>query len=175
MADSGSPNPYNCHHQSILQPAHAWVACRLGPNAWIGLGDPGRPYRPPPFQGGPYASLPSVNPSAPPSGAYAPIPSPGLARPPANTAPKAPKHPAADREHISESDRSIFEISNEYLGRLKQNMPPQKRTEVIECRLNVLFDVLNCETILRVIEKLLTLSRGTFQVITATGCGLVRF
>ncbi|CAE6439251.1 unnamed protein product [Rhizoctonia solani] len=101
-----------------------------------------------------------------------------LLGPPANTAPKAPKHrersikrldilfmwyvAAGDREHISEPDRSesIFEISNEYLGRLKQNMPPQKRTEVIKCRLNVLFDVLNCETILRVIEKLLTLSQA---------------
>ncbi|KEP48003.1 protein transporter SEC31 [Rhizoctonia solani 123E] len=140
-------------------------------------------YAPPP------GTNPSV-PPPPPSGAYAPPPGqshppppaagpgtnwnpqsgpppPGSAprtgtptAPPARAAPKAPKYPPGDREHIPDSDRIIFEVLSEHLGRLKQNTPPQQKRMVddIERRLNVLFDALNCESISRpVVEQLLTL------------------
>ncbi|KAG8707756.1 protein transport protein S31 [Ceratobasidium sp. 423] len=72
-----------------------------------------------------------------------------------------PGHPTpGDREHIPDSDRIIFEVLSEHLGRLKQNTPPQQKRMVddIEQRLNVLFDALNCESLSRpVVEQLLTL------------------
>ncbi|KAG9122073.1 protein transport protein S31 [Ceratobasidium sp. 392] len=116
---------------------------------------------PPPAAGGQGANLtPQGGPPPPPPGG------PGAARsgtptaPPAKAAPKAPKYPAGDREHIPASDRVIFEVLSEHLARLRQNTPPQQKRMVddIERRLNVLFDALNCETLSRpVVDQLLTL------------------
>ncbi|CAE6536089.1 unnamed protein product [Rhizoctonia solani] len=119
---------------------------------------PGQSHPPPPPPGGPGGNwTPQGGPPPPPGGA----PRTGTpSAPAAKPAPKAPKYPAGDREHIPEADRIIFEVLSEHLGRLKQNTPPQQKRMVddIERRLNVLFDALNCETLSRpVVEQLLTL------------------
>ncbi|CAE6512434.1 unnamed protein product [Rhizoctonia solani] len=128
---------------------------------------PGGAYAPPPGQSHP---PPPPPPPAGPGASWAPQsgpPPPGGAprmgtptAAPAKAAPKAPKYPPGDREHIPDSDRIIFQVLSEHLARLKQNTPPQQKRMVddIERRLNVLFDALNCETISRpVVDQLLTL------------------
>ncbi|KAJ1302288.1 hypothetical protein OPQ81_001105 [Rhizoctonia solani] len=125
-------SPHRSHHESIPQFACpcSRIQCELDAPEW---------------------------PASPPGGA----PRTGTpTAPPAKHAPKAPKYPPGDREHIPESDRIIFEVLSEHLSRLKQNTPPQQKRMVddIERRLNVLFDALNCETISRpVVDQLLTL------------------
>ncbi|KAG8748083.1 protein transport protein S31, partial [Ceratobasidium sp. 423] len=81
-----------------------------------------------------------------------------------------------DREDIPDSDRIIFEVLSEHLGRLKQNTPPQQKRMVddIERRLNVLFDALNCESLSRpVVEQLLTLIQS-MQVNDTQGAIAIR-
>ncbi|CCO35857.1 Protein transport protein sec31 [Rhizoctonia solani AG-1 IB] len=83
--------------------------------------------------------------------------------PAAKVAPKAPKYPPGDREHIPDSDKVLFQVLSEHLGRLRQNTPPQQKRVVddIERRLNVLFDALNCKTLSSpVIEQLITLTQS---------------
>ncbi|CAE6335144.1 unnamed protein product [Rhizoctonia solani] len=141
-------------------------------------------YGPPPPQSGGYAPPPpGVNPVSPTtatgrrtwykldSAKWPPAPPPGGGAPRAGTptapaakvAPKAPKYPPGDREHIPDSDKVLFQVLSEHLGRLRQNTPPQQKRMVddIERRLNVLFDPLNCETLSSpVIEQLITLTQS---------------
>ncbi|GAB1525797.1 protein transport protein S31 [Rhizoctonia solani] len=133
------------------------------------------PGAPPPPPSGSYAPPPGQShppPPPPPPGTTwtpqsGPPPPPGGAprtgtptAPPAKAAAKAPKYPPGDREHIPASDKIIFEVLSEHLGKLRQNTPPQQKRMVddIERRLNALFDALNCGTLSRpVVDQLITL------------------
>ncbi|GAA6063655.1 hypothetical protein JCM10212_004922 [Sporobolomyces blumeae] len=126
-----------------------------------------RPAPPPQFPG---QQHPPQNFGAPPP--PRPISAAGNARPPAMTASAPPppasqprpeppklKYPPGDRTHIPSSSRPIFDILTLELRRLRQTTPPQQAKMIndTEKRLNILFDLLNCEslpegTVVRVLD-----------------------
>jgi protein transport protein SEC31 len=61
------------------------------------------------------------------------------------------KYPAGDRSHIPASSRSIYEILNADLQRIKGKAPAQFKQHIVdtEKRLNILFDHLNNEDLLK--------------------------
>ncbi|KAF8748424.1 Steroid receptor RNA activator (SRA1) [Rhizoctonia solani] len=174
------PPPPRPHSGGYAPPPPSSFAPPPGPGQYAPPPQNSAAYAHPPSQGGsayaPPPPPPGVNPGAPPpppSGSYAPPPGhgppppPGGAprtgtptAPPAKAAAKAPKYPPGDREHIPASDKIIFEVLSEHLGKLRQNTPPQQKRMVddIERRLNALFDALNCGTLSRpVVDQLITL------------------
>ncbi|CAI6339171.1 unnamed protein product [Periconia digitata] len=69
----------------------------------------------------------------------------------AAAAPSAPKHPAGDRSHIPDASRPIYEILDADLQRVKGKAPAQYKQHILdtEKRLNILFDHLNNEDLLK--------------------------
>ncbi|GAA5991405.1 hypothetical protein JCM10908_003297 [Rhodotorula pacifica] len=71
--------------------------------------------------------------------------------PPQQPAPQPPraKYPPGDRSHIPATSRPIFDTLSAELTKLRQTTPPQqvKIVNDTEKRLNILFDMLNCETL----------------------------
>ncbi|KAH7090337.1 hypothetical protein FB567DRAFT_626334 [Paraphoma chrysanthemicola] len=65
--------------------------------------------------------------------------------------PAAAKHPAGDRSHIPSESRPIYEILESEMQRVKAKAPAQYKQHVIdtEKRLNILFDHLNNEDLLK--------------------------
>ncbi|BGP12140.1 hypothetical protein JCM10213_004705 [Rhodosporidiobolus nylandii] len=111
--------------------------------------------RPPPppqqQQGFPEQQPPPPPPFRPTSaaGGAPPPPPQGQAPPPPRASVPAMKYPPGDRSHIPPQYRPIFETLTGELNRLRQVTPPQQAKIVTdtEKRLNVLFDMLNNETI----------------------------
>ncbi|GAA5940398.1 hypothetical protein JCM1841_004304 [Sporobolomyces salmonicolor] len=106
--------------------------------------------RPPPPQGlnGPSQPASAPPPPRPMSAASSSTPPTASAPPPPPQAPKL-KYPPGDRSHIPPKDKPIFEILSTELRRLRQTTPPQQAKMIndTEKRLNILFDMLNCETL----------------------------
>lgn len=84
--------------------------------------------------------------SAPPSGP------PPTSRPPPKATPQpTTKHPSGDRSHIPATARPVYEILSQDMQRVKSRAPPSFKSHVIdtEKRLNILFDHLNNEDLLK--------------------------
>ncbi|GAA6000052.1 uncharacterized protein JCM10292_003600 [Rhodotorula paludigena] len=79
----------------------------------------------------------------------APPAPPAAAPPPPRAEPPKMKYPPGDRSHIPPQYKPILDILTGELNRLRQTTPPQQGKLVAdtEKRLNVLFDMLNCETL----------------------------
>ncbi|BGP36159.1 protein transport protein S31 [Rhodotorula kratochvilovae] len=94
---------------------------------------------PPPAQGAP--ALPQTN--------GAPRPPPPQQQGPPRGEPPKMKYPPGDRTHIPAQFKPIVDILTTELGRLRQVVPPQQGKLVAETdkRLNLLFDMLNNETL----------------------------
>ncbi|KDQ10528.1 hypothetical protein BOTBODRAFT_36224 [Botryobasidium botryosum FD-172 SS1] len=143
----GPPGPYN-------QPPPPGPSGGYGPNPGARPGPPpnsGNPQQPPPGPPGP--------PRGPGPQAAPPPPPPKAAAPP----PTSTKYPPGDRSHIPDSDKFIFGILSNSLNRMKQTAPPQhaRMVEDTERRLNMLFDLLNCETLpAPIVEQLGQLARA---------------
>ncbi|KAF2689600.1 hypothetical protein K458DRAFT_330139 [Lentithecium fluviatile CBS 122367] len=115
------------------------------------------PYAPAPHAPGPpQASAPPPRgppqgpPRAgPPTGAPRPDSRPGTAG--SQRAVSASKHPAGDRSHIPPGSRPIFDILNADMQRVKAKAPAQYKAHIAdtEKRLNILFDHLNNEDLLK--------------------------
>ncbi|KAI8934721.1 protein transport protein S31 [Plenodomus lindquistii] len=99
------------------------------------------PPRGPP-QGPPRAGPPLGGPPRPES-----RPSTGQSQPAAAAA----KHPPGDRSHIPEGSRRIYEVLDADMQRVKSKAPAQYKQHVVdtEKRLNILFDHLNNEDLLK--------------------------
>ncbi|KAK4699869.1 hypothetical protein P7C70_g6385, partial [Phenoliferia sp. Uapishka_3] len=110
-------------------------------------------YAPPPGQQRPQGPPPSFNNSNGQGQGQAPAPQRAPVVAPAPPAPKAeppkPKFPPGDRTHIPEASKPILVVLSNELRRVKQITPPQqaKMMNDMEKRLNMLFDMLNCETL----------------------------
>ncbi|KAF2741082.1 hypothetical protein EJ04DRAFT_454513 [Polyplosphaeria fusca] len=107
--------------------------------------------RPPP--GGPPPGPPRTGPPAggpPPGGPQRPDSRPGTASS-QRAASAAPKYPPGDRSHIPASSQPIFEILSADMQRVKAKAPAQYRAHIVdtEKRLNILFDHLNNEDLLK--------------------------
>lgn len=76
----------------------------------------------------------------------------------------APKHPPGDRSHIPPSAQPIYEILNAEMQRVKSKAPAQFKPQVLDAekRLNILFDHLNNEDLLKpdTIEEMNELARA---------------
>ncbi|KAI9813331.1 MAG: protein transport protein S31 [Thelocarpon impressellum] len=114
---------------------------------------------PPPRQGAPSPYAPSQQPDqgaghgppqAPPQG---PRPGPAQAQPASAPPPAAapPKHPKGDRSHIPDHARGVYEILNADMQRVKSRAPASYKAHITdtEKRLNILFDHLNNEDLLK--------------------------
>ncbi|KAG5207066.1 Steroid receptor RNA activator-protein/coat protein complex II, Sec31 [Trichophyton interdigitale] len=121
-------------------------------------GPPQGPYAP---QGGQFTQPP------PPPHTGAPPrqdsrPSTGQSQKKAPTAP--PKHPAGDRSHIPDNAKPIFEILSADMQRVKARAPSSFKAQVndTERRLNILFDHLNNEDLLKpaTIDSMVELARA---------------
>ncbi|KAF2847697.1 hypothetical protein T440DRAFT_491697 [Plenodomus tracheiphilus IPT5] len=100
------------------------------------------PPRGPP-QGPPRAGPPPGGPPRPES-----RPGTGQSQP---AAASAAKHPPGDRSHIPDASRRIYEVLDAEMQRVKSKAPAQYRQHVVdtEKRLNILFDHLNNEDLLK--------------------------
>lgn len=100
------------------------------PQGPLRTGPPGGP------QGGPQRSSPDSRPSTAQSLRSTPAP---------------PKYPPGDRSHIPSSAQPIYEILNSDMQRVKARAPAQYRQHIVdtEKRLNILFDHLNNEELLK--------------------------
>ncbi|KAF1916743.1 hypothetical protein BDU57DRAFT_242679 [Ampelomyces quisqualis] len=120
------------------------------------------PYAQPPAQQAPSAAVappPRGPPQGPPrAGAPAGGPQGGPPRPESRpgtgqsqAAPAAAKYPAGDRSHIPDSSRPMYEILEADMQRVKAKAPAQYKQHVAdtEKRLNILFDHLNNEDLLK--------------------------
>ncbi|GIC85418.1 putative protein transport protein (SEC31) [Aspergillus udagawae] len=160
------PSPYNAP-PSMPPPSN-----RYAPNPAAQAASPQLSTRapvPPPPQAAasPYASQPASHP--PPANPYAPsTPPPSQlpmqqAPPPApssrpstassqrKTAPAPPKYPPGDRSHIPADAMPVFEILSADMQRVKSRAPSSFKAQVedAERRLNILFDHLNNEDLLK--------------------------
>ena len=99
---------------------------------------PGPPQRP--------SAPPTAPPQRPTQGSR-----PGTAQSQRGKTPVAPKYPSGDRSHISANAKPMFEILNADMQRVKAKAPSSFRAQVIdtEKRLNILFDHLNNEDLLK--------------------------
>ncbi|KAF2258748.1 hypothetical protein CC78DRAFT_537569 [Lojkania enalia] len=105
---------------------------------------------PPPRAGPPGGPPRAGPPSGPPSGVSArPDSRPGTAS--SQKGMTDAKYPPGDRSHIPDSSRPIYEILNADMQRVKTRAPPQYKQHVLdtEKRLNILFDHLNNEDLLK--------------------------
>jgi protein transport protein SEC31 len=114
---------------------------------------------PPPPKGGPVAPPPAGPPRARQRGTsqvtnvQLPPPQRSNSRPPTSESegPPAPKYPSGDRTHIPPGSQQIFQILSTEMARIKSKAPAQFRPQVLdtEKRLNILFDHLNNEDLLK--------------------------
>lgn len=104
--------------------------------------------QPPPSAGPPPRSTvaPSGPPQAPSQGSR-----PEIAQSQRKSAPPPPKHSPGDRSHIPSNARPVYEILNQDMQRVKSRAPPSFKAQVndTEKRLNILFDHLNNEDLLK--------------------------
>ncbi|KAF2200524.1 hypothetical protein GQ43DRAFT_441491 [Delitschia confertaspora ATCC 74209] len=137
------PNPFAGQAYAPVAPAPQAQMSQQAPP--LGFAKPGPPPQGPP-QGPPRSGPPPGGPS--PSG---PPSRPGTAQSQRAAPPSAPKHPAGDRSHIPDSARPIYDILNADMQRVKARAPPQFKRHVVdtENRLNILFDHLNNEELLK--------------------------
>jgi len=100
---------------------------------------------PPPSRGPPQGP-PRAGP--PPPGPPGPDSRPGTGQSPA---PAAVKYPPGDRSHIPEGSRRIYEVLEADMQRVKSKAPAQYKQHVVdtEKRLNILFDHLNNESVVK--------------------------
>jgi protein transport protein SEC31 len=127
---------------------------------------------PPPPKGGPVAPPPAGPPRARQRGTsqvvnvQLPPPQRSNSRPPTSESegPPAPKHPAGDRSHIPPGSQQIFQILSTEMARIKSKAPAQFKPQVLdtEKRLNILFDHLNNEDLLKpdTVEEMNELSQS---------------
>ncbi|KAF2745961.1 hypothetical protein M011DRAFT_469221 [Sporormia fimetaria CBS 119925] len=129
------PNPYAPSPYAPTAPVAAGAPPAATPPASFARPPPQGPPRAGPPMGGPPAA--AVQTTSPP--------------PPPQAAPVQKKHPAGDRSHIPEGSRPIFEILNAEMQRVKARAPQQYKAHVVdtEKRLNILFDHLNNEDLLK--------------------------
>lgn len=122
------PNPYA--QQQNYAPQHQSASTMSPP--------PGPPQRP--------SAPPTGPPQAPTQGSR-----PGTAQSQRGKTPVPPKYPPGDRTHIPANGRSVFEILNGDMQRVKAKAPSSFKAQVIdtEKRLNILFDHLNNEDLLK--------------------------
>ncbi|GME46261.1 Protein transport protein [Neofusicoccum parvum] len=158
-----APNPYAPQPQfGAPSPAQTPTAPPQGP--------PQSYARPPPSgppQGLPRAGPPPGGPprAGPPPGGIAPDSRPGTSQsnhtPPA--APPKAQYPAGDRSHISETAKPIFEILSSDMARVRARAPQNFMPQVLdtEKRLNILFDHLNNEDLLKpdTVQEMVQLSQ----------------
>ena len=108
-------------------------------------------------QGGSMMSPPPGPPQRPPAPPAGPLPGPiqgsrpSTAQSQRGKTPVPPKYPSGDRTHISASAKPILEILDADMQRVKAKAPSSFRAQVIdtEKRLNILFDHLNNEDLLK--------------------------
>ncbi|KAF2470595.1 uncharacterized protein BDR25DRAFT_261640 [Lindgomyces ingoldianus] len=136
------PNPYASGSYASPPPQVAQPQTSGPPP---GFARPGPPQAPP--QGSPQGPPRS---GPPQSGPPRPESRPGTAQS-QKSAPAASKHPAGDRSHIPPSARPIYEILNADMQRVKSRAPAQYKQHIAdtEKRLNILFDHLNNEELLK--------------------------
>ncbi|GAA5974365.1 hypothetical protein JCM11641_005236 [Rhodosporidiobolus odoratus] len=108
-----------------------------------------QPPPPPPAGSG---FRPPPPPPPPPQNSGAPPPPPGQGAPPPPPMGRGPlpmKYPPGDRTHIPPRHKIVLEVLSGELDKLRQITPPQQIKVVndTEKRLNILFDMLNNETI----------------------------
>ncbi|KAF4304406.1 Protein transport protein sec31 [Botryosphaeria dothidea] len=155
-----APNPYAPQqHFGAPSPVQTPIAPPQGP--------PSAYARPPPAgppQGPPRAGPPGGPPRAGPPGGPSPDSRPGTSQ--SNTPPAAPpkaQYPAGDRSHIPENAKPIFEILSSDMARVKSRAPQNFMPQVIdtEKRLNILFDHLNNEDLLKpdTVQEMVELSQ----------------
>ena len=113
---------------------------------------------------------PTQRPSAPPTGPLqAPTQGsrPGTAQSQRGKTSLPPKYPSGDRTHIPVNARSIYEILNGDMQRVKTKAPASFKPQVIdtEKRLNILFDHLNNEELLK--EDTISSMGGLAQALQA--------
>ncbi|KMW66597.1 hypothetical protein BDDG_11605 [Blastomyces dermatitidis ATCC 18188] len=122
-------------------------------------------HHPPAPAQGPYAppSAPAAGRPEPPHPGSAPASRPGTAQSQRKPAPAA-KYPPGDRTHIPANAQPIFEILSADMQRVKARAPTSFKAQVndAERRLNILFDHLNNEDLLKpaTVESMAELARA---------------
>ncbi|KAK0544963.1 protein transport protein S31 [Tilletia horrida] len=135
----GAPNPYGPPpgQQMQQQPGGPGIPRPPSTPMQPGRGPPG--VLSPPGMPPPRGSTPG-----PPGGA-------GAGAPPRSQTPAKPttKYPPGDRSHIPEGSKRIYEVLSGTFANVRQTIPPtQKRmVDETERKLNLLFDLLNCDSI----------------------------
>ncbi|KAL9113269.1 MAG: hypothetical protein Q9227_002604 [Pyrenula ochraceoflavens] len=111
------------------------------------------PYTPtaPPQQAGQMPSQPPPPQAGPPPIGNPPSSRPGTGQSEKRRAPAQSKYPSGDRTHIPPSALPIYEILSSEMSRVKSRAPSQYAAQVrdTEKRLNILFDHLNNEDLLK--------------------------
>ncbi|KAK2777714.1 protein transport protein S31 [Onygenales sp. PD_12] len=112
---------------------------------------------------GPYAP-PRADPHQPPPPGPAPESRPGTAQSQKKSPPAAAKYPPGDRSHIPANAQPIFEILSADMQRVKARAPSSFKAQVndAERRLNILFDHLNNEDLLKpnTVESMVELAQA---------------
>ncbi|OGE51451.1 hypothetical protein PENARI_c013G03086 [Penicillium arizonense] len=161
------PSPYNAP-PSMPPPTNRYAPSPASQAASPQLQNRGPVPPPPQGAASPYATQavsqpPPVNPYAPstpvatqpPPMAQAVPPPPQVSRPSTaqsqRAAPPAPKYPPGDRSHIPANAQPIFDILSADMARVKSRAPAAFKVQVddAERRLNILFDHLNNEDLLK--------------------------
>ncbi|WEW57212.1 protein transport protein S31 [Emydomyces testavorans] len=158
------PSPYNAP-PTAPPPANRYAPAQPSQAAIQPHGQPpiaSQPSMPPPR--GPYApqplqQVPAQSPYAPSGGPVAQVPHPPTSqqgsRPGTSQsqkkAPPAPKYPPGDRSHIPTNAQPIYNILSADMQRVKARAPGSFKAQVTdtERRLNILFDHLNNEDLLK--------------------------
>lgn len=135
------PNPYanpgyGQQPPTGFQPPPPPAAQAPPPQSYPGPPPPGPPRTGPPPGGPPRGPAPDSRPSTANS---------------QRAPPAAQKYPPGDRSHISAASKPIFDILNADMQRVKSKAPPAFKPQVLdtEKRLNILFDHLNNEDLLK--------------------------
>ncbi|KAG9999024.1 WD40 repeat-like protein, partial [Aureobasidium melanogenum] len=114
----------------------------------------GPPQGPPRAVAPPQAAPPQATPpqaTPPPSAAPQQIPSRPTTAQSQRSAPAAAKYPPGDRSHIPSNAMPVYEIMSADMARVKSRAPASFAAQVndVEKRLNILFDHLNNETLVK--------------------------
>ncbi|KAL0260442.1 protein transport protein S31 [Diplodia seriata] len=153
-----APNPYAPQPSfGAPSPAQTPMAPPQGPPQAYARPPPSGPPQGPPRAGPP--------PGGPPRGGPTPDSRPDTAQ--SNDTPPAPppkaQYPAGDRTHIPDSAKPIFEILSSDMARVKSRAPQNFMPQVLdtEKRLNILFDHLNNEDLLKpdTVQEMVELSQ----------------
>ncbi|MCJ1312905.1 protein transport protein S31 [Agyrium rufum] len=147
-APRGGPPPPNPYAPSQSSYAPRRSVSGQPPQDGLSMG-PSPSRGPPPQSSGPPQGLSQ----GPPQGA--PQDRPESAQPMQSerrpTKPTGPKYPPGDRHHIPANAMPVYEILNEDMQRVKAKAPASFKSHVLDAekRLNILFDHLNNETLLK--------------------------